>query len=722
MSYLEEFKRLLENQQFSKFFPLWEEYCLSEEVDGDELLEILRKIKNSDLTKPFGQIAETVLPLWQRIEDPKVKDEVLRLVMDLQTTNTAQLADYALEYLKLHFPHDEYFNEKLKIVGLRSRQNFQGALSNFELLSHMKRGHFVFHTGGWGVGEVMEISLLREHVILEFEGITALKDISFENAFKNLIPLPSDHFLARRFGNPDFLEKEGKQDPAELIRLLLRDLGPKTAAEIKDELCDLVIPEKDWTKWWQSARGKIKKDTLIKTPNSLQEPFSLRKKELSHENRFLDILKGVKTLDNLILTIYNFTRDFAEISKDEEARKAIKFRLEDAKKMIDPNLSQEEKDAKEMQIHFLLEDIFPKDQNHSFEKIISMNNVEGILEKIDIVSFKKKVLMIIREKREDWIPIFLALLFKISQNTLRDYLFKELSSDETSKALLQAKLTDLLNKVSLYPEAFLWYFQKINGEEEDVPFSDSEHKKQFLEAFMILFHYVETKPELRDFVKKMYLMLTAKRYFLVREIIKEADLDFLNEFLLLASKCQSLNNNDMRILHSLAEVVHPSLGKMKKEKQEDKDIIWITSEGYQKLREKINHIGTVEIVDNAKEIEAARALGDLRENAEYKFALERRSRLQAELKNLMKQLQMVRILRPEDISQNEVGIGAVVELVDSQKNKITYTLLGPWEANPNQNILSFQSKLAQAMMGFKTGDNFTFQGEEFTVNEIKSYL
>ena len=54
---------------------------------------------------------------------------------------------------------------------------------------------------------------------------------------------------------------EGKDDPDVLIRVLLKDLGPKTAQEIKDELCELVIPEKDWSKWWQAARAKIKKDT-----------------------------------------------------------------------------------------------------------------------------------------------------------------------------------------------------------------------------------------------------------------------------------------------------------------------------------------------------------------------------------------------------------------------------------------------------------------------------
>ena len=54
-------------------------------------------------------------------------------------------------------------------------------------------------------------------------------------------------------------------------------------------------------------------------------------------------------------------------------------------------------------------------------------------------------------------------------------------------------------------------------------------------------------------------------------------------------------------------------------------------------------------MNNAREIEAARALGDLRENAEFKAALERRARLQSELKFLSDQIGKARILTPEDV-------------------------------------------------------------------------
>ncbi len=721
MSYLEEFELHIEDAKLASFLRLWEEYCMADEVDAEELNKILKMVKDSALADTFGQFADTVLPLWQKITDPTHSGETLRLILDLQTTNPAILADLATDFLKRYSGGDKHFNEKLRIIGLKGRTSFRGAISNYQLLTHMNKGKFVFHAGGWGVGEVVDISLLREHVILEFEGISALKDLSFKNAFKNLIPLPSEHFLSRRFGEPDALEKEGKEDPIFLIKLLLKDMGNKTAQEIKEELCELVIPESDWQKWWGAARAKIKKDTKIKSPKTSKEPFVLRMEEVPHEVRFKEALNEGKGIDKQIQVIYNFTRDFPEVLKNLELKQQIKGVLLEGLESNDllPDLSV----SRKLQVTYLLEDIFPDEfPDASATLVKQIENIESILNLIEIIAFKKRTLTVVRAHRDDWSVIFLQLLFSISQGPIRDYLFKELDTEESTKELLKQRIHELLNKMTLFPEAFFWYFQKIVAGDA-IPYSDKESQYQFLEAYLILLHFVEEQSEYRELGKKMHQLLLAKRYAIVRAIIEQASVEYLQEFLLLVSKCQCFTKHDKRIFHNLAEVVQPTLSsKTKKDSMEEIEVIWTTQEGYQNIQERIQHIGTVETVDNAREIEAARAHGDLRENSEYKFALERRSRLQSELQSLTKQLNKARILTKEDVEIGAISVGAIVDLSDSKGKKITYTLLGPWDADPDQCILSFQSKLAQAMIGHKEGETFDFQGEKYTVNGIKSYL
>lgn len=718
MSYLKDFQTHISNHDYPASLKLWEEYCSGDEVDPTELRDILRAVNASDIAEPFGRHIERIIPLWKNLEESPLSHEILKLIIDIQTTNTEQLAELALEDLKKNYGDTKNFQEKLRLIGLRSKDKFQGAISNFEILNHMDKGKFMFHTGGWGVGEVVEFSLLREQLSLEFDYVPGKKDLSFATAFKTLIPIPDDHFLALRFGNPDLLEKQAKETPVEVIRMLLRDLGPKTAAEIKDELCDLVIPASEWSRWWQNTRAKIKKDTMIETPEDIRDPFRLLQNEITHEERLSQVLENKPDANTLIQMIYSFMRDFPETLKNSAFKETLYSKLSEM--LSFPEI----KTAQELQIHFFLQDLKGiKDYPPISDLINNSDSLEGLLGGIEILSFKKRLLTEIRKHKANWKQIFLDLFFKVDQAPLRDYIVSELHAAK-AESELNEKIEELYSHPYRYPEAFLWYFQKIIAQ-KGLPLSDKVGKTRFFEGLLILLSHLENDPATRELVKKIHNILSANRFAIVRQIMQEASLDDVKEFLLLASKCHSLSDHDQKIFLSLAEVVHPSLAKTNKKAKTlevESNIIWTTVEGYQKLQLRIQQIATVETVENAKEIEVARSHGDLRENAEFKAALEKRERLQAELKVLSEQLNRSRILTREDISTEEVGIGAIVECKNKKGEKVVYTLLGPWDADPEKNILSFQSKLAQQIKGLTVGKTFQSQGEEYTIISIKSFL
>jgi transcription elongation GreA/GreB family factor len=81
-----------------------------------------------------------------------------------------------------------------------------------------------------------------------------------------------------------------------------------------------------------------------------------------------------------------------------------------------------------------------------------------------------------------------------------------------------------------------------------------------------------------------------------------------------------------------------------------------------------------------------------------------------------------RLITALDVPSDEIGIGSVVELKDNKGQHIKYTLLGPWDADPDAGILSYQSKLAAEMIGHKVGDVFGFREDEYKVISVKSYL
>jgi transcription elongation factor GreA-like protein/transcription elongation GreA/GreB family factor len=722
MAYVEEFRNRLASREYNKVIELWHEYCEgAESADGQEIVDILNVFKQSEFAKTFGQYVETILPLILTIQEETAKLNALKALFDLQTTNNENLYQLALDVLKNHFPNDPAFNEKLRLVGMRSRENFQGVLSNYFLLNHIQKGNFVLHTAGWGVGEIMDFSTLREQATIEFENPQGSKrDISFKNAFKTLLPIAKTHFLARRFDDPDTLEAEARNAPVEIIRTILKDLGPKTASEIKELLSDIVIPEEEYSKWWQQARTKLKKDARIECPENPKMPFYERKGEASFDDRFQKAFKGKLSAQDTITASHNLTRDFPEVLKDQKIKELIVSKIQAV-------LAQNPANSELIQALLFLESPLGAQEKHEMLKSatlkMSAREVEDTIQKIEIIALKKRWLSLIRTLRNDWAEIYLHLLFAIDPNQLKDFIIKELPTDVVEK-----KLQELVLQPKSHPEAVVWYFQKIVGQkssgEEAEFFTSQEGKAHFFEAFLTLFNSLDSKAEYRDLSKKMYNLLTGNRFEVVRNFLKEAPADFVQEFLLLASKCLAFSDHEQKILRSLAEVAHPTIviKQQKAPSTQDLHVIWTTQEGYNRTHERIKQIGTVEMVENAKEIETARAHGDLRENAEFKAAQERRARLQSELKMLSDQFRHARLITREDIRYDSIGIGSIVDVVNTKDQKTTYTVLGPWDADPDKSILSIQSKFVQSMLGKKVGESFAFKDDTFTVVSIKSYL
>lgn len=712
MGYLEEFYIRLSGKDFPRFLELWEEYCTCDAVDVDELCQLLVSVKGSDFAKPFGKYVEAVLPLWTTIQDANQAYTVLKLLVDLQTTNSAQLAELALQAAHKRYGEQKELLERLRIVGLRNKEQYQGALSYLDLLMHGQKGAFVYHTGGWGVGEVMEHASLRQQLAIEFENVTGVKHVDFPNLWKTLVPITEDHFLAKRFGNPDALEQQARRDPVEVIKNLLRDLGPKTAAEIKDELCELVIPESDWNKWWQGARNKMKKDPEIEYAEGLKALFSLRKEVLSQKDSTAQTLAKSRTIKEQIAVCYAFLRDHVGKKRQGDAEALVKKTLDDALQSTHATA------AERLQVLFCLASIPESVDTQVAQLVRDTATMEETLDQIHLVAHKRQLLVAIRAYRSDWIDLFVTLLHRVDQALLRDFIVKELRQDAVGKEKLEAAWTALMEHPLKEPELFLWYFEKLL--EED---AEGMVIEPWAEAFLMLLRQIEGQLGQKERAKRMYNLLCAQRYARVRQLFDRGSLTFVKEFLLLASKCNSFKDQDLKIFRSLAEVAHSSLAEVKKKDLGvDASIFWVTQEGYTRMQERAQQIGTKEIIENAREIEAARALGDLRENSEYKYALERRSRLQGELKKISQELGHARILTPIDVQTDRIGIGTVINIQGPKGESLTYTILGSCEADPEKNILSLQSKLGQSMAGLGIGDRFSFKDEEYQIMAITSYF
>jgi transcription elongation factor GreA len=106
-----------------------------------------------------------------------------------------------------------------------------------------------------------------------------------------------------------------------------------------------------------------------------------------------------------------------------------------------------------------------------------------------------------------------------------------------------------------------------------------------------------------------------------------------------------------------------------------------------------------------KEIQKAREFGDLRENAEYKAAMERQSMVQARIMHVRNRLFELEAIDLTKIPTDSAAYGSTLVLFDVEREeKIKYKLVTSEESDPENGLISTVSPIGQALMGKEEGD------------------
>ncbi len=155
-----------------------------------------------------------------------------------------------------------------------------------------------------------------------------------------------------------------------------------------------------------------------------------------------------------------------------------------------------------------------------------------------------------------------------------------------------------------------------------------------------------------------------------------------------------------------------------------KDVI-LTPEGYEKLKQEIEHLSTVKRREVADRIRVAREFGDIAENAEDDDAKNEQALLEHRIATLEERLRNARVLSKKDVAKDVVSVGSKVRLRDiAAKQTFEYRIVGSAEANPTENKLSNESPVGKAIIGRKKGETVEVEAPrgamKFKILEIKA--
>lgn len=150
--------------------------------------------------------------------------------------------------------------------------------------------------------------------------------------------------------------------------------------------------------------------------------------------------------------------------------------------------------------------------------------------------------------------------------------------------------------------------------------------------------------------------------------------------------------------------------------------IVVSQEKFDEMLKELEHLKTVRRTEIAKNLEYARSLGDLSENAEYQEARDLQAATEERIKKLEEMLKHTKILT-DGKKKNEVGFNTKVTIKRQGSNDVhEYTIVGSEEADMRLKKLSHISPLGAALMGKKKGDVFTFETpagkQTYTVEKV----
>jgi transcription elongation factor GreA len=131
----------------------------------------------------------------------------------------------------------------------------------------------------------------------------------------------------------------------------------------------------------------------------------------------------------------------------------------------------------------------------------------------------------------------------------------------------------------------------------------------------------------------------------------------------------------------------------------------MTGAGLSRLEAELRLLRSEERPAVIRAIAEARSHGDLSENAEYHAARERQSFIEGRIQELEEVTSAAEVIDPTSLSGDHVKFGAHIQLIDEETEKeYTYQIVGVYEADIKQGLLSVSSPLAKSLIGKKKGD------------------
>jgi transcription elongation factor GreA len=629
-------------------------------------------------------------------------------------TNNESFSKRLFALIQRAFGSTDWLPVALEASGLSETNLVPAAFEAFELARRFTPGHVVYHRAGWGEGVVEELDAAARTVRIRFVS-GGTKELPLKSALESLRPLERDDLRTMRLTRVDDLAKLAEEDPASVIRMAARMYrGTINSLQLKTELVG-TITEKKWAGWWKRAKVAASNDPWLQVDGSATRPvFVLRRAPLSLADEARKSLSHARSLPEYLETC----RDYLARGLDDRAQGLI---LDLAQQRVEKDLHGSGESAAHLVdgILFLAEHGRPTSISAAHEMRELLMTPSGLTpENFDNLatqaSREHAVRLLPEALGEDWADQCAAAITRFPMSVIEHLI-----------ALMQEKkkagaLSPVWAAIAPYPRRYptlTWLLAKLHSEGAFEGREDAPDNPTVCRVMLHLCRMIATDPRsdaaMHRVMQRIASLLTGRKGPLTR-CLETIGRDDLAAFLGIAER----GNNEFpqeitdAILRSVARRFPDITSKPERPFWEHDELIFVTTEGYQRRREEYRVLVDVKIPLNAKSIGAAAALGDLSENSEWESAMEEQRNLTGRAEDMTRELRRAKLIEDQEIPDGIVTPGTRVGITwldDGTQTK--YRVLGPWDCIADD-IINYKAPLGASLVGCRPSEEVVFESQD----------
>jgi transcription elongation factor GreA len=711
--------RYINKSQFANVRDIWEKLLAVNTRDIEFFLHIQKKIAKIISEDKAVELLNKLYLKYQNI-DIETAVNILKIILQYDEKDVSARREIIECFRKKYASHSQ-LEEYIRISNLsQNYRDVHKAISDFEKHIAFDKGNFVYHRT-WGVGRIAGIQ--GDEIRIDF---SKKRDhtMSLKMAVDALATLSKDHiWVLKATRKKEELREKVKGDFVWTLKTVIKSFENSCDLKrIKAELSPALLSPGEWTSWSGKARDILKNNPDFGVSPDNIDIFTVRDRSISVTEKLYNEFNAEKDFFDKASTIRDFVTNKDADKDSDNFREMVSYftaclpSSAPLEQIIASWLLIKELSSKVSGINAPL--------NISFSEIfLKIKDLPAVFKNLKDAKFHEEFLLNIKTYISDWPSIYIKLFPYALTTSIICNLEKEGYTDK-----LTVMTSDCFDRFRDNREAVVWLYKNSRDtswfKETNIPY-----EKQLITLINILdlsYRDIDNHrdtAENRKINKLVYTILFKEDA--IASYIENADEDTIIRIDSFINDVSALDPQDKLNLRSRILDRHPSIKLIGEKEKKVTRSLTVTQAKLVEKQKQLSRIMDVEVPANSKEIEYALSLGDLRENAEYKAAKEKQEQLNTQVAKLKEDIERAQLFDPNSVNTSKVSFGTKVQLLNETKDKYEeYTILGPWESDPDNNIISYLSPLGSAILNRKEEERFEFdinnERSSFVVKQISA--